>query len=80
MSALNNNNGGITVDAGDFKVGAIEDGKRSVRSISGLRRDSEIMYVPKYDDANGKDANVYDRLGMSFIQFSLTDPQVNDPS
>ena len=36
-------------------MGAIEsDGKRSVRSISGLRRDSEIMYVPKYDDSNGK--------------------------
>lgn len=33
----------------DFKVGAIEDGKRSVRSLSGLRRDSEVMYVPRTD-------------------------------
>ena len=57
LTAINTNNNGIStepaVEPGDFKVGAIEDGKRSVRSISGLRRDSEIMYVPKYDDANG---------------------------
>jgi hypothetical protein len=34
----------------DFKVAEMEsDGKRSVRSLSGLRRDSEVMYVPKYD-------------------------------
>ena len=33
----------------DFKVGAIEDGKRSVRSITGLRRDSEVMYVPRFE-------------------------------
>lgn len=41
----------------DFKIGAMEGGKRSVRSISGLRRDSEIIYVPKYDDADGKSTN-----------------------
>jgi len=40
-------------DNGDFKVGSMADGKRSVRSISGLRRDSEIMYVPKFDHVNG---------------------------
>lgn len=33
----------------DFKIREVEDGKRSVRSLSGLRRDNEIMYVPKYD-------------------------------
>ncbi|EFX88296.1 hypothetical protein DAPPUDRAFT_305682 [Daphnia pulex] len=44
----------VTTEPGDFKIGAVEDGKRSVRSISGLRRDSEIMYMPKYDDSNGK--------------------------
>ena len=54
MTATNNNNGEqVTSEPGDFKIGAVEDGKRSVRSISGLRRDSEIMYVPKYDDSNG---------------------------
>ncbi|KAK4325903.1 hypothetical protein Pmani_003558 [Petrolisthes manimaculis] len=31
----------------DFKVGKMEsDGKKSVRNLSGLRRDSEIMFVP----------------------------------
>ena len=57
LTSINTNNNGTnepTVEPGDFKVGAVEDGKRSVRSISGLRRDSEIMYVPKYDDANGR--------------------------
>jgi len=43
-------------EPGDFKVGAIENGKRSVRSISGLKRNSEVMYVTntKYDGTNGK--------------------------
>ncbi len=56
LTALNNNNGDAAAgtEPGDFKIGAIEDGKRSVRSISGLRRDSEVMYVPKYDDSNGR--------------------------
>ncbi|XP_046636805.1 Usher syndrome type-1G protein homolog [Daphnia pulicaria] len=54
-ATANNNNGEqVTTEPGDFKIGAVEDGKRSVRSISGLRRDSEIMYMPKYDDSNGK--------------------------
>ncbi|XP_050346315.1 pre-mRNA splicing regulator USH1G [Nymphalis io] len=29
----------------DFKVGEVEKGRRSVTSLSGLRRDSEVMYV-----------------------------------
>lgn len=33
----------------EFKMREIEDGKRSVRSLSGLRRDSEVLFVPKYD-------------------------------
>lgn len=42
-------------DDGDFKVGeTVSDGKRSTRSLSGLRRDSEIMYVPKYE-SNGNE-------------------------
>ncbi|UYV71721.1 USH1G [Cordylochernes scorpioides] len=33
----------------DFKVGEAEgEGRRSVRSLTGLRRDSEVLYVPKY--------------------------------
>lgn len=36
--------------ADEFKVGEIEmDGKRSVRSLTGLRRDSEVMYVGTYE-------------------------------
>ncbi|XP_033212850.1 Usher syndrome type-1G protein homolog isoform X2 [Belonocnema kinseyi] len=34
----------------DFKVVEIEvDGKKSIRSLKGLRRDSEVMYVGKYE-------------------------------
>ncbi|KAI9563164.1 hypothetical protein GHT06_010622 [Daphnia sinensis] len=39
---------------GDFKIGAIEDGKRSVRSISGVRRDSEVLYVTTFDGTDSK--------------------------
>lgn len=55
LTALNNNNGEPAGAApGDFKIGAIEDGKRSVRSISGVRRDSEVLYVTSFDDKDGK--------------------------
>lgn len=38
----------------DFKVGEIESsGKRSVRSLQGVRRDSEILYVGTYNSTNG---------------------------
>ncbi|EEC06331.1 harmonin-interacting ankyrin-repeat containing protein (harp), putative, partial [Ixodes scapularis] len=33
-----------TTDPGDFKV---SNGKKSVRSLSGLRRDTEVLFVPK---------------------------------
>lgn len=40
----------VIVTPADFKVREIEvNGKRSIRSLSGLMRDSEILYVPKYD-------------------------------
>ncbi|KAG1651352.1 Usher syndrome type-1G [Nymphon striatum] len=44
---------------GDFKVRETEGfGKISVRSLSGLRRDSEVMYVPKHDSqSNGSCAS-----------------------
>ncbi|XP_057367140.1 pre-mRNA splicing regulator USH1G-like [Daphnia carinata] len=55
LTALNNNNSEMAgVAPGDFKIGAIEDGKRSVRSISGLRRDSEVMYVTTFDGTDSK--------------------------
>ena len=51
----------------DFKIGEIEaSGKRSIRSIQGLRRDNEILYVGTYDGTNddsgkrGKLTNVFD--------------------
>lgn len=34
----------------DFKISEIEDGKRSVRSLTGLRRDSEVMYGGTLDN------------------------------
>ncbi len=72
MTATNNNNGEqVTSEPGDFKIGAVEDGKRSVRSISGLRRDSEIMYVPKYDDSNGKSISVMTKSLIIIIKFDF---------
>lgn len=55
LTALNNNNSEMAGAApGDFKIGAIEDGKRSVRSISGVRRDSEVLYVTTFDGTDSK--------------------------
>ncbi|XP_017783952.1 PREDICTED: Usher syndrome type-1G protein homolog [Nicrophorus vespilloides] len=42
---LRNNN-----DDDDFKISEIEDGKRSVRHIQGLRRDSEVLYGGVLED------------------------------
>ncbi|KAG8185020.1 hypothetical protein JTE90_017044 [Oedothorax gibbosus] len=40
----------IVMTAADFKVRETElNGKRSIRSLSGLLRDSEVLYVPRYD-------------------------------
>ncbi|KDR06891.1 Usher syndrome type-1G protein homolog, partial [Zootermopsis nevadensis] len=55
--------------AGDFKIGQVEmDGKRSVRSLTGLRRDSEVMYAGSYDTQaggkqRGKIGDVFDTRG-----------------
>ncbi|CAG0887423.1 unnamed protein product [Darwinula stevensoni] len=39
--------------ASDFKVGAVEaDGKRTIRSLTGLRRDSEVLLVPTFSNSN----------------------------
>lgn len=68
LTAINNNNGETdTTEPGDFKIGTFEDGKRSVRSISGLRRDSEIIYVPKHDETNGRIFKFLLCLSKSFL-------------
>ncbi|XP_077300319.1 SAM_USH1G_HARP domain-containing protein Sans isoform X2 [Arctopsyche grandis] len=39
-------NGTVNKPIDDFKIGEVEgDGRRSIRSLTGLRRDSEVMYV-----------------------------------
>ncbi|KAL0279463.1 UNVERIFIED_CONTAM: hypothetical protein PYX00_001012 [Menopon gallinae] len=38
----------------DFKVIEVEDGKKSVKNLIGLRRDSEILYVGTYDKDKGQ--------------------------
>jgi hypothetical protein len=50
----------------DFKVGAGDD-KRSVRSLTGLRRDSEVMYVGAYDTQTGQYIFYIVRIGR-FLQ------------
>ncbi|XP_069691328.1 pre-mRNA splicing regulator USH1G [Periplaneta americana] len=62
--ATNNQQG-----AGDFKIGQVEmDGKRSLRSLTGLRRDSEVLYAGSYDTQaggrqRGKLGDVFDTQG-----------------
>lgn len=50
--------------ANDFKIGEIENGGRTVRSIEGVRRDSEVLYVGTFqnaaNDKRGKIADVFE--------------------
>lgn len=49
---------------GDFKIGEVENGGRTVRSIEGVRRDSEVLYVGTFqnaaNDKRGKIADVFE--------------------
>lgn len=51
-------------NGGDFKVGEIDSGNRTVRSIEGVRRDTEILYVGTFQNNNnerrGRIADVFD--------------------
>lgn len=38
----------------DFKISEIEDGKRSIRSLKGYRRDSEVLYSGSIENKRGK--------------------------
>ncbi|XP_066582742.1 pre-mRNA splicing regulator USH1G isoform X2 [Prorops nasuta] len=57
----------------DFKVVEIEvDGRKSVRSLTGLQRDSEVMYVNTYDDPisqqmgrRGKISDIWSTMGRA---------------
>jgi Usher syndrome type-1G protein len=55
----------------EFKIGDVENGGRTVRSIEGVRRDSEVLYVGTFqtaaNDKRGKIADVfeYDSGSMS---------------
>lgn len=59
-----------TQGVGDFKIGQVEmDGKRSLRSLTGLRRDSEVLYTGSYDTQaggkqRGKIGDVFDTEGQ----------------
>ncbi|XP_023210375.1 Usher syndrome type-1G protein homolog [Centruroides sculpturatus] len=61
---------------GDFKVreNTDEEGKRSVRSLSGLRRDSEVMYVPKYDSPAGQRRHMKDVFTNEKIPRANSEP------
>jgi Usher syndrome type-1G protein len=68
------------LDNGDFKIGEVEaGGRRSVRSLQGLRRDSEILYVGTYDNAadnpgkRGKITDVFDVETMSEEEYDNTE-------
>jgi Usher syndrome type-1G protein len=48
----------------DFKIGEVDQGGRTVRSIEGVRRDSEVLYVGTFqnagNDKRGKIADVFE--------------------
>lgn len=48
----------------EFKIGEVENGGRSVRSIEGVRRDAEVLYVGTFqnapNDKRGKIADVFE--------------------
>lgn len=72
------------VNSSDFKVRETEgDGKRSVRNLSGLRRDSEILFVPNGSISStnsgkrGKISDVFETDGRDFggtLQRSSSQP------
>ncbi|ETN61207.1 sans [Anopheles darlingi] len=60
------------MENGDFKIGEMEaNGKRSVRSIQGLRRDSEVLYVGTY--SSNEESNASDRRGKLKDVFDVSD-------
>lgn len=63
-----------TLDDNGFKVGEIEaNGKRSIRSLQGVQRDSEVLYVGSFSSngdvaRRGKIADVFDVEASSDIE------------
>lgn len=41
-------------NSGDFKIGQLEDGGRTVRSIEGVQRDSEVLYVGTFQNSGNE--------------------------
>ncbi|GLG94132.1 G patch domain and ankyrin repeat-containing protein 1 homolog [Gryllus bimaculatus] len=62
----------------DFKVGEVEaDGKRSVRSLNGLRRDSQVIFTGSFDTQGGKErgkiTDVFDTQGE--LKHAISEPE-----
>lgn len=58
----------IILTPADFKVREMEvNGKRSIRSLSGLMRDSEVLYVPKYDTQSTTSGQNHHRRHMKDV-------------
>lgn len=67
----------------DFKISEIEDGKRSVRSLTGLKRDSEVMYGGTLENPRrGRLDNVFNENDYMTSATSETDtaPTVSNGS
>lgn len=59
-----------SIASSDFKIGEIEsNGQRSIRSIEGVKRDSEILYVGTFDTGNvgrrGRISDVFEYENVS---------------
>jgi Usher syndrome type-1G protein len=54
----------VNANMGEFKIGEVENGGRTVRSIEGVRRDSEVHYVGTFqntaNEKRGKIADVFE--------------------
>ena len=60
-----------TMSNGDFKIGEVEmDGKRTIRSLSGLQRDHHVMYVrnDSHGQVNGANGNREDTISRAFSE------------
>ncbi|KRT86887.1 Ankyrin repeat-containing protein, partial [Oryctes borbonicus] len=66
----------------DFKVSEIEDGKRSVRSLKGLRRDSEVLYSGTIENRTNRAnlGNVFNGNHLSDNEDEVDDKHGNKPN
>ncbi|GJQ81829.1 hypothetical protein Trydic_g368 [Trypoxylus dichotomus] len=66
----------------DFKISELEDGKRSVRSLKGLRRDSEVLYSGTVENTRNKAklGDMFNGNHVSDNEDDIDNKQANKPN